>query len=195
VKPKLILIGVGAALVITAAWFFLLWSPQGKNIDKAKADQAAAEQRASELQARLTHLQRLEDNKAVLEQARAFLATKIPSADELDRFILEVNERASKSGVDFMSISPAQPSAGGAPAGAAAVPGAPTAIGLQMQVVGDYFAILNRDGERLVTVNNFALSKGTDGNKMTASISGQMFLTNAASTPAAAPAASTTPSA
>jgi Tfp pilus assembly protein PilO len=202
VKAKLILIGVGAALLITAVWFFALWSPQGKDIDQAKADQAAAEQRASELTARLARLKKLEANADVLERDRALLATAIPTADELDNFLLQVNERASRAGVDFVSIAPQQPGGGGdAPSAVASpAPGAvagPTPVGLQIQVTGDYFALLRfmeqlRDGERLVTVENFSLSKGGEGNEMSASIGGRMFIAPSVAVPAATP---TTPSA
>lgn len=189
-KSKLILIGVGAALVITGVWFFALWSPQGKNLEKAKADQVAAEQRASQLQVRLTHLQKLEANAHILERDRALLATAIPSTDELDAFILQVNERAARAGVTFVSVAPQQPSAGAPAPGAAA--GAPTAIGLQMQVTGDYFAVLRfmeqlRDGPRLVTVENFSLSKGGEGAQMSATIGGKMFVSPTATAPVVAP--------
>ncbi len=188
-KSKLILIGVGAALVLTGVWYFALWSPQGENLEKAKADEVAAEQRASQLQVRLTHLQKLEANAHILERDRALLATAIPSTDELDAFILQVNERAAKAGVTFVSVSPQKPTAGAPVPGAAA--GAPTAIGLQMQVTGDYFAVLRfmeqlRDGPRLVTVENFTLGKG-EGAEMKASIGGRMFISPTVTAPAVAP--------
>ena len=189
-KSKLIIIGVGAALVLTGVWYFALWSPQGKNLEKAKADQVAAEQRASQLQVRLTHLQKLEANAHILERDRALLATAIPSTDELDAFILQVNERAAKAGVTFVSVAPQQPSAGAPAPGAAA--GAPTAIGLQMQVTGDYFAVLRfmeqlRDGPRLVTVENFSLSKGGEGAEMSATIGGRMFVSPTVTAPVVTP--------
>ena len=108
-KPKLILVGVGAALVITAVWYFALWSPKGEDLDKAKADLAAQEQRASELTARLTRLKKLEANADVLERDRALLATAIPTADELDTFLLQVNERSARAGVQLVNIAPQQP--------------------------------------------------------------------------------------
>ncbi|MEA3076845.1 MAG: hypothetical protein QOF60_1753 [Actinomycetota bacterium] len=190
-KPKLILIGVGAALVLSIVWFMVLWSPQGKSLDQAKADKVAAEQRASELQVRLTHLKKLEANAAVLEAEKAKLATAIPATDELDKFILAVNDRAAKSGVSFVSVSPVPPAA----AGPGASSSAPPAINLQIAVNGDYFQIMSfleklRDGERLVTVETFSLSKVGDGNQLTAAIGGRMYVS-----PKAAAAAATTPSA
>jgi len=195
VKTKLILIGVGAALVITGLWFFALWSPQGKNLEEARAEEQAAEQRAAELSSKLAHLKKLEANAAVLERDRAMLAAAVPATDQLDQFILQVNDRAAKSGVTFVSVAPQAPGAAGS-APTAATAGAPTPIGLQLQVQGDYFAIMRfmeqlRDGERLVTVENFSLSKGGEGpGGMTASITGRMFMS-----PAAASAAPTTASA
>jgi Tfp pilus assembly protein PilO len=192
-KPRLILIGVGAAVVITAVWYFALWSPKGKDLDQAKADRAVHEQRASELSARLDHLKKLEANADVLERDRALLATAIPTADQLDTFLLQVNQRAANAGVDFTSIAPSQPSVGDPGAAAGPIP-----VGLQMQVSGDYFAILRfleqlRDGERLVTVENFSLSKGGEGSQMSASIGGRMFIAPTVVVPTATP--TTTPSA
>jgi Tfp pilus assembly protein PilO len=197
VKPRLILIGVGAAIVITAVWYFAFWSPKGDDLDKAKADLAAQEQRASELSARLTRLKKLEANADVLERDRALLATAIPTADQLDTFLLQVNERSARAGVDFISIAPQQPTLTTAAPGTPEA-SAPTPVGLQLQVTGDYFAILRfleqlRDGERLVTVETFSLSKGGEGNQFSASIGGRMFIAPTVAIPTVTP--TTTPSA
>ena len=191
-KARLALIGIGASLVLIGAWFFLLWKPAGEDLDKANADKAAAEQRASELQVRLAHLKDLEKNAAVLERDRALLAEAIPSTDLLDQFILQVNERAARAGVSFVSVSPQQPGAATAAPGAAAA--GPTSIGLQIQVTGDYFQLLRfleelRDGPRLVTVETFSLSKGGEGGQMSASVGGRMFLNPMAAAAAPTPAA------
>ncbi len=194
-KAKLILIGVGGAVVITALWFFLLWKPQGDDLSKAKSDRAAAQAKADQLSGQLAHLKKLEANAAVLERDRALLAAAIPSSDQLDAFILSTNEKATAAGVSFVSVSPQQPGTGAAPAGAAASASGPQSVGLQIQVTGDYFAILRfleavRDGDRLITVDSFSLSKGGEGNQMSASIGGRMFVN-----PAQAAAPVPTPSA
>ncbi len=175
-KPKLILIGVGAALVLTGVWFFLLWKPAGADLDKARADKVAAEQKETELQTRLTHLKKLQENAAVLEQSRSLLATAIPSSDKLDEFIVQVNERAARSGVSFMSIAPSAPVA---PDHATA--STPSSVSLQLQISGDYFQIMRfleemRDGPRLFTVDNFSLNPGGAGGKMSATIASRMFV-------------------
>jgi len=187
VKARIIGFAVGAAVLLTILWYFVLYSPQSGKLDQAKADQVAQEARESELQARLGRLKRLQANAAVLEAERVKFATAVPATDELDRFILDVNSRASTAGVAFVSIAPAQPTTGGGPP---PVAGAPTPIALQISVQGDYFAILRfmealRDGPRLVTVENFSLSGGgaQGGGEMSASIGGRMYISPGAATP------------
>ena len=187
-KARLALMGIGASIVLIGAWFFFLWKPAGNDLDQARQEKVAAEQRASELQTRLTHLKQLEANAAVLERDRALLAEAIPASDLVDQFILQVNERATRAGVQFVSVSPQQPSAGAAAPGAAAA--GPASIGLQIQVQGDYFQLLRfleelRDGPRLVTVDTFSLSKGGAANAMSAAIGGRMFMNPATATAAA----------
>lgn len=188
-KVKLIAITLAAVVALTGLWYVALWSPQGDKIDKAEAEQAVAEARSAELATRLARLKKLEENKDQLDAERALFATLIPDSDELDTFLLDIHAKAQASGIDFMSIAPAQPAAAGAPAGAAA--GGAVPVGLNMQASGDYFALLRfleqvRDGERLVTIDNLTMSGGEGGN-LTASISGRMFIRGA--TPAPAPVA------
>lgn len=191
-RARTIVIGVVAAIVMIGVWYFFLWSPAGKDLTKAKADRAAAEQQRDQLQARLTHLKKLQANQAQLEADRDKLQERIPNSDQLDQFILEVNDRATKAGVTFVSISPQQPAAtaAGAPPGAGTAATAATPVVMQLQVTGDYFAILRfmeamRDGPRLFTVDTLALSKGGQGpNELSASIGARMFVSKQASTPA-----------
>lgn len=196
-KPKLILIGVGASIVLLGAWFLFLWKPASNDLDQAKADRVAAEQQAANLQVRLSHLKQLEANAEVLERDRALLSTAIPDSDKLDDFILQVNERAAKSGVSFVSVSPTPPDLSAVATAAGGVATSPGTVSLQIQATGDYFQLLRfleelRDGPRLVTVDTFSLAKGGEGNQMSATIGGRMFVNP---TPATATPAAATPSA
>ena len=177
-KNRPVLIAVGAAVLLTILWYFMLYSPQSGKIDEAKQQRTAEQQRESELAARLTRLKNLEANAVVLERERARFLTAVPDTDRIDEFIIQVNERAADAGVRFVSVAPAQPGAG--------PPAAVTPISLQMQVQGDYFAILRfmealRDGPRLVVVDNFSLSG--QGGDMSASIGGRMFISAGAAAP------------
>ena len=71
-KAKLILIGVGAALLITAVWYFALWSPQGKDLDEAKANEAL--RKAEEARANAKDKQELATVEGELSMLAAQLA-------------------------------------------------------------------------------------------------------------------------
>lgn len=190
-KAKVIVAGVLVSVAIVGLWFVLLWNPTKDKLSQAQEREQAAQDRSSQLQTRLATLKSLEKNSAQLEADKALLAEAIPDKDQLDAFIIHVNDTAEATGVAFVTISPAPPAA---PAAA----GGPQVVSLQIQVTGDYFAILRfmdamRDGDRLVTVENFSLAKGGEGGQMSASIGGRMFvvgpLPSATPATAAAPAA------
>lgn len=191
-SKQLVLVSALGAVLITVAWFFLLWSPASAKVEKAKVDKQAAEQRQSELQARLGRLKKLEANADVLERDRVALSAAIPDSDNLDEFLHQVNERASTSGVSLVSIAPTPPAVAPVAGGAASSGASSPSVGLQMQVNGDYFAVMRflealRDGPRLITVDNLTMAKGGDGNApLSATIAGKMFV---APPPATAPSA------
>jgi Tfp pilus assembly protein PilO len=200
VKVKLALIGVGASLLLTVAWYFALWKPASNNLSETQAREATAQTQVDSLTTELARLKQLEANQEVLERDLAALAVKLPDKDQLDTFILELNDIATTAGITLQSLSPGEPTlttADPSTGGAAAV--GPIPITLQMQVQGDYFAILRfmdalRDGTRLVTANNLSLSGGADAGQMSASIGGAMYIARpvvpaAATTPTTAPEA------
>jgi Tfp pilus assembly protein PilO len=212
-KNKFIAIGVVGGLLLAGVWFFFLWGPQGDSLDKARDDRAAAEQRAQGLEQRLAHLRELEKNAPALEALRTRLAAYIPDTDQLDTFILQLNEQAVTSGVRLASLSPTEPVATAVPAAATAnatpngdaagtgaaapvVVAAPPSIGLSIQVAGDYFAVMRfletlRDGSRLVVVDQVTMSP-SDGTAVTATIGAKMFLGGLPGATPAGTAAATT---
>lgn len=194
-KAKVIAAGVLVSIAIIGLWFVLLWNPTKDKLSTAQDREQAAQDRASQLQTRLATLKSYEKNASQLEADKARLSEAIPDKDQLDAFIIQVNDTAAATGVSFVTISPAPPAA-------AADPASPQVVSLQIQVTGDYFAILRfmdamRDAERLVTVENFSLAKGGENNQMSASIGGRMFVVGSlpSATPATAGAAGVVPAA
>lgn len=190
-KAKVIVAGVLVSVAIIGLWFVLLWNPTKDKLSKAQDREQAAQDRANQLQTRLATLKSLEKNSAQLEADKALLSQAVPDEDQLDQFIIHVNDTAEATGVSFVTISPAPPAA-------AAAPNSPQVVSLQIQVTGDYFAILRfmdamRDGDRLVTVENFSLAKGGEGGQMSASIGGRMFVVGPL--PSATPATAAVPAA
>lgn len=196
-KVKLILIGVVASLLLSVGWYFALWKPASANLEEAKTREGAAQTQVDTLTTELARLKQLEANREVLERDLAALGEKLPEEDKLDTFILELNDIATTAGITLQSLSPGEPQLAAAADPAAAT--GPIPITLQMQVQGDYFAILRfmdalRDGTRLVTANNLSLSGGAEDGQMSASIGGAMYIARPV-VPAAATTPTTTPEA
>lgn len=172
-RAKVFLAGVLVAVAIAGLWFVLLWKPTGEKLSKAEEREQVATAQAEQLQTKLATLKALERRAPQLQADRELLLRAVPSEDQVDQFLVNLNDTANEAGVSWLSVSQAQPS--GSRGGA----GGPVSIGIQLQVTGDYFSILRfmdliRDTERLITVQNFSLSG--EGTEMSASIGGQMFM-------------------
>jgi Tfp pilus assembly protein PilO len=102
-KPAAIAIVIGVLLVVTAAGYFLLISPQrSKSADLAKESQSVETQiqarRIDNAQAR---------NVEPIRVADLFRVTKaMPPTDDMPGMILELNRIARQTGIRFESITP-----------------------------------------------------------------------------------------
>ena len=203
-----VLIGVGAGLAVLLFWYFLLWSPRGRAIDDAKSRQRTADAQALELQARLNQLRDAQRNEAATRAQIAQLQEAIPDEPNLAQFILDANDAATRSGIDFLSIAPTPPTAGTTVAdpqtGEEATAGGPSVIALSVSITGGYFQVLdfvNRltDLTRIVVIDGVAVS-GATGGDLSVQITGKMFTAqapagapgDAATTPTTVPGATTT---
>ncbi|MEY2565582.1 MAG: hypothetical protein QOE35_111 [Actinomycetota bacterium] len=183
-QRRTLLIGVGAALGVLLIWYFFLWSPRGKAIDKAKQRRAAAEGQVQELQTELTRLQDAKNNEASIRAQVDELRQSIPDEPNLAQFILDTNDAATRSGIDFLSISPTPPAAATAPGGGGAVApaGAPSQIALGMSITGGYFQVLdfvNRltDLTRIVVIDSLSVSPSSSTGDLSVQLTGRMFTT------------------
>ena len=121
------------------------------------------------------------------------LRVAVPDSPDLAQFILDANDAATASGVDFLSISPTPPTAG-------VDPTQPASVNLAIDVDGGYFQVLdylNRvdDMDRIVVVDSLDLApQGEEGSStgLSVSLSARMFTTaTPAGLPGAAPAPAT----
>jgi Tfp pilus assembly protein PilO len=189
---RTLLIGVGAALGVLLIWYFLLWSPRGAAIDKASKRREAAESQAQELQAELNRLQEAKQNEAALRAQVEELRQAIPDEPNLAQFILDTNDAATQSGIDFLSISPTPPT----PPQPQEGPPPPAQIALSINVTGGYFQVLdfvNRltDLTRIVVIDGLTVSPSA-GQDLSVQITGRMFTTQAATTGGTATTTTTT---
>ena len=169
-------IAIGAAVALLALWFVLLWGPQGGRLEDARERTSVADAQNEELELRVARLEAAQDSAPARMAELANLRRAVPGDPELAQFILDANQVASETGVDFLSISPSVPAAG--------VGGLPPVIGLSITVTGEYFAVLDyldRVGDlpRIVVIDTLGLSPGDGGDELSVSISGRMFATSA----------------
>jgi len=104
-KVRLLLVGLAVVVIAVLAWFFLL--------DPLRGDIAAAEDQIEEEQARLSQAQtRLAQAEATREEGRRNqarlleLAKIMPASDEVPSLLLQIQDLADQSGIDFIAITP-----------------------------------------------------------------------------------------
>lgn len=181
-----VLILVMVLILIAVAYFFLVFQPQGRNIEEARLAAEAMEQREQELTLELRRLESLRDNAPELQAKLQRLDAAIPTNDpQLAQFILLVEEAANTSGIEWLSVAPGLP---------AATEGVPEAleVNISMNVTGGYFQVQDflvrlENLSRAVKIATVALSP-QELPTLTVGMSMKMFLTNAAPPAAAAPA-------
>lgn len=199
---RVILLAVGAAVLVLAGWYLLLWSPSKSSLDKAKERRQTAEQQQQQLQAEINRLKEAQRNEPQNRAKLETLRTAIPDDPALGQFIIDVNDAATRSGIDFVSIAPAEPrlattaaapaattttAAGStptttatttAPAVAPATP--PAEISVALQIGGGYFQVLdflNRLDAlpRLVVTDALNMSSDNVG-RLTVGVTGRIFV-------------------
>jgi Tfp pilus assembly protein PilO len=150
-----------AVLVIVAAGWFLAVSPQKHKVSNLASQAATQEQTNSGLRTRLSVLTAQMSAVPSEEAAVARVAQRIPSDPDMPNYVRALTTIAGQTGVELVSIAPAQPTAVAVPAAqvpaaaaptpgasAAAVPAAPAAPAVSLQAIsvsltvqGGYFQI------------------------------------------------------
>ena len=178
VNRRVPIFGAAAALVLIVTWYLLLWAPQAKDLGKAHKAQAAAEQKAGELQTQLSSLRAL-TKQIPLDNAKfAQLQAALPDTPQLDQALNLVQQAASGSGVTVTAFNPSNPQVGGANGSqAASGPGGP-AINLTLAVKGGFdqiksFLVALDQLPRVFVVDKLSISN--NGPSSTANISARIY--------------------
>ncbi len=157
-----VLIGVIAgALVLILLWYFVLFSPTSSDLSTTRKQVADAQSQKQALENTIAQLKELSANAAQQQASLRTLRAAIPPTPDLGAFILQANDIATASGIDWLSISPSAPTA--------TVGAGPTStISLSMQVSGGFFQVLdylNRlEGiERIVIVDTINVTAAGTG--------------------------------
>jgi Tfp pilus assembly protein PilO len=175
-KRFLPFIAAGAAVLIVIVWYVALYSPKNSDLSKAHADLTAAQGSQQNLKAQLSNLRGLESNRTKQQAVLQKLSAAVPPTPDLASFILQANDIATQSGVNWLQVSPGLPSA--------ASGGGPTSINLSMQLEGGFYQVydyLNRleTLQRLVIVDSVNINAKSTGQSaeptLSMSVSGRMF--------------------
>lgn len=171
-------------LGVLVLWFFLIWSPQSNKIDEARTAADAAENQEQTLKLEVQRLQALEKQAPQLRERAARADTAIPEDPQLAQFILQVQEAADASGVEWISVSPSPPAAAAGPAATAGTPqaGGVRQVAISMSVEGGYFQVQDfitrlETLSRAVKISSVALTGGKDDpTHLAAALSMNMFV-------------------
>ena len=180
------ILGIVASVLIFAAWYQMLWTPGSKAIASAHGREQTATAALFTAEQRLGHLKKLATHAPQLARLDLSLSSAIPGSDSIDGFIVDLNSEAQAANVTISSLAITPPGAS-----KAATAGVQT-IGLQMQIGGGYFDVQRflgavRDGSRLVTIDQLAISSGAaktpgNGSTIAATILGRLFVSSTATT-------------
>lgn len=150
----------GVLVLVSLLAFVVVLRPQSAKVADTKKQVAGQEQRVSELELTLRQLQSLQQKSGDLEARARRADTAVPNGPDLDQFVLQVQDAAKKSAIDWLSVNPALPVTG-AQAGV-------QEIGVSMNLTGGYFQVedfvarLETLG-RAVKISQVTLGPGPDG--------------------------------
>jgi type IV pilus assembly protein PilO len=165
-KMRLLIAGVVLVAVVALAWFFLI-SPIRSDI--ATTNEAITVQidklataRAALAQAQTTRAEGKKNQARLLE-----LAKMVPESSQVPSLLVQIQDLADQSGIDFISVSPGEPNEAGAF----------QIIPLQLQFTGTFFDLsdfayrveqLVAGPGRLMTVKTVSLKVGSSDTAATA---------------------------
>ena len=119
---------VGALLAIGAAFYFVVYSPKAHEGATVATLLAAQRTDIARLQAEVGQKKEIEGQIADLQHATSVLGTKLPSAREIPRLLLQLDELSSRAGVTVTSLKPGPLQAATGPVAAPARPGGRPAV-------------------------------------------------------------------
>ena len=155
-----ILVALGL-VVVTAAYYFLVLSPIRTSIKDTEASIVTEQQTLSVNKAKLAQMEQTREEAAKNEATLMELSKMLPESTELPSLLLQIQDLATESGIDFMTISPASPQTAGSV----------EIVSLALSIKGSFFDIndfLYRAEQmvagpgRLLAVKNVSLSLGGD---------------------------------
>ena len=101
---RLILLGLVLVVIVVACWFLLL-SPLRAEIADTDESISAEQEKLSVAQTRLAQAEQTKAEGKQNQVRLLELAKMVPDSEEMPSLLIQINDLASKAGVQFMSIS------------------------------------------------------------------------------------------
>ena len=180
-KPALIAALVGAVLSVVLV--VALITPKAGQVRAKQKEIVTAQQDQASLQAQLEQLQAAAKDAPKDRKRLSVLKAQVPPTADLPGLIRLLNTTADRSGVDFQTVSPGQPSASGTY----------SVIPVQVTVVGGFFAVdqylyLLETLPRVSKVVSISLAPGPSGApQLSMNIMADFFTTDTSAGPGSVP--------
>ena len=100
-------------VLVTAAYYFLVLSPLRADIATTEASIATEQQTLVTNKAKLAQVEQTRAEAAKNQATLMELSKMLPEATELPSLLLQIQDLATESGIDFLTISPSRPAGGG----------------------------------------------------------------------------------
>lgn len=134
-----VLSGLGIVAMVALFWFFAL-SPVLDEIDETETQIVREQQELAAAQARLAQMEHFRVQARKNESRLIELAKMVPMEPAVPSLLLQIQDLAVESGIDFLTISPSvSRDSGGLPGAASA--GAYQVVGLNLNMSGRFFDI------------------------------------------------------
>ncbi|MFH1329281.1 MAG: type 4a pilus biogenesis protein PilO [Actinomycetota bacterium] len=154
-----VILGLLVAVFLTVAWWLFFISPRNARVAEARGDLETARDREMALRAQVGQLHAIRDAEVEYLAAIGQLESLIPDRPLLDGFIDDVYALCGTTGVELLSMAPAEP-----------VPKTDSSlrqISVAMTIDGEFFEVLGflfgvMDMDRLVRVDAVTISSGQD---------------------------------
>lgn len=171
------LLGVLAAVLVAALWWFFLYSPGNEELAQLEGDIDAAQAEQASLEQRIASLEMVRSRAPETEAAIATVRSFVPDDPALPGALRQIQASADDAGIDITAIATARPT----PVDDATAEGLHVA-GVTLTVEGSYFQLVDflrrvEDPEitaRGITFSNLSISTA-EYPTLTASIGGEMF--------------------
>jgi Tfp pilus assembly protein PilO len=175
-KNRTVISGVLVAVVIVGAWWMFLFSPLRSDASKVDDEIETAQSETRSLETQVKQIEDLERTAPEREAELDRLRKLVPEDTELASFIDEANALGAATGVKWVSVAPAQPTAE-----------AVGTISLAIQIEGGYFEVLDylnrmENLSRLVVIDQVSLTTndetGAEGSEvaaLSATLTARMF--------------------